>query len=129
MNIKKAIAERLLANNNITEIVGTRIYRGRLPETLKPPHIIVWQLPGHERIYDHDGYAGITKSNILVACYSEEVDQADDLADLVIADLEAWAAESEIVGPVFLEDRQDDFGETVRVHGVPLNFRIIYNES
>ena len=123
MNIKKTIAERLLADTEIAEIVGSSIYRDRLPKTLKPPHIIVWQT-GKNRIYNHDGYSGLTESDIQISCFSHDPDEADNIAELVKGSLESWTQ----VEDCFFEGETNIFEEDTLVYHVALEAKISYHE-
>lgn len=128
MNVRKAIVTRLLANSDLTAIVGTRIYRGRLPEHLEPPHIIVWLLR-NERIYDQDGYTGLSQALVQISCFAYDPDDALDAADLVKASMEAWPTESGDVASVFIEDESDGLEEETEIFHVPLDVRINYREE
>lgn len=130
MNIKKAIAQRLLALGELTAITGTRIYRGgRLPanQALQPPHVIIWLL-SKNRQYDHDGYSGLTEATLQISCFSRDPDETDAMAELVRVSMEAWPAESSEVDSVFVEDEADLFEQETLIHHVPLDVIVSYHE-
>ncbi len=129
MKIKTATAARLLAVAALKTIVGTRIYRGRLPQNqaVQPPHIIVWLL-SKTPIYDHDGYSGLTDATLQISCFSRDPDEADSMAALVRTSMEAWPAESSDVDSVFIEDESDGFEQDTLIHHVPLDVKISYHE-
>lgn len=127
MNVKKAIAIHLLADATLKKIVSDRIYRGRLPANVKPPHIIIWLLSS-DRLYDHDGYSGMTKAMLQISCFSYDTDEADTMAAAVRASLESWPAESGNVMAVFVEDQSDGFEQETLLHHVPLDVNISYKD-
>lgn len=131
MNIKKATAERLLAVDALKKITGTCIYRGgRMPrdQQLKPPFVVVWLL-SKERIYDHDGYSGLTEGVVQINCFAHDPDQADSMAKIVRQSLEVWhGEEGGAVDSVFLTDETEGFEKNFGIHFVLLDFGIAYHE-
>ena len=130
MNIKKAVAIRLLANDELKDIVADRIYRKRLPkiQETKPPHIIIWRLPGTKRAIDHDGFAGLTETMVQISCFSHDPDEVDTMRDLVIQSMESWPAEDDKINDAFIDDESDGFEDDTMIYHIPLDVKISYNE-
>lgn len=128
MNIRRAAAARLLADAAIKSRVGTRVYRGRMPENLKPPHIIVWLLR-NERPYDQDGYTGLSEALLQISCFSYDPDEAMDIANLVKESMESWPAEAEGVRTAFIDDESDGLESETEIYHVPLDVKIKYHEE
>lgn len=126
MNIKVATAQRLLAIPALVAITGTRIYGKRLPDTVKPPHIIIW-LTNKDRILNHDGYA-YTEAILQISSFHPDPDIADSMAKLVRESLESWPSESVDVLDSFFEGEGDIFEEATRLNHVPVDFKISYHE-
>lgn len=129
MNIKRETAARLLATTAITNIVGDKIYRKQLPDNQEyvPPHIII-DGQDKERIYDHDGYSGLSEAFLQISCFSYDPDQADQLAGLVQQCLETWPAANSNIDAVFVDDENDGYEKDTKVHGTYLFVEISYAE-
>ena len=131
MNIKTATAKRLLSLSELTAITSTRIYRGgRLPkdQALQPPHVIIWLL-SKDRIYDHDGYTGLTEAPLQISCFSRDPDEADTMARIVRQSMEAWPGEGPAIDSAFIEDESDLYEQETLIHHVPLDVSISYHEK
>lgn len=131
MNIKKATAQRLLAIPELTAITSTRIYRGgRLPkdQALQPPHVIIWQV-SKDRLYDHEGYSGLTEVMLQISCFSRDPDETDSMAKTIRQSMEAWPAENTDIDSVFIDDESDFFEQETLIHHVPLDVNISYREK
>lgn len=128
MNIKKAVAQRLLANTALTATIKAEIYRGNLPENIdiKPPHIIIDRI-GNDRHYNHDGYSGLTEAELQIACYSRDPDEADLMAEIVTASLESWPAESADIDDIFISNISDGFEQQTQVQGVFITCKISFH--
>jgi hypothetical protein len=129
MNIKKATATRLLAIPELRAIVADRIYRGRLPrdQAVKPPHVIIWLLE-NERVYNHDGYSGLSEALLQISCFSYDPDEADAMATIILASLEKWPSECDDIDSVLKEDEADLLEEGTDIFHVPFDYRISYHE-
>jgi hypothetical protein len=122
MNIKKVIAEHLLDDSALTEIVSDKIYRSRLPQGIKAPHVIIW-LVDKERILNHDGYA-YTEATVQISCYSHDPDEADEMAEIVRHSMESLPG----VVDSFFDGESDIFEEATLIYHVACDYRISYHE-
>jgi hypothetical protein len=129
MNIMRATAARLLSTTSITSIVGDKIYRHQLADNQEyaPPHIII-DMESNDRVYDHDGYSGLSEAYLQISCFSYDPDQSDTIATLVQSCLEAWPSTDTNIDSVFVDDRSDGYEKDTKVHANYLIFSISYFE-
>lgn len=129
MNIKKAAAMRLLAVPELAAIVGDRVYRQRLPQTMeiRPPHIIIWML-NKDRLRDHDGYA-YTEATLQISCFSRDPDEADTMGAIVCRSMETWAQEDSDVMDVTFESADDIFEEATLIYHIAGDYKVSYHED
>ena len=125
MDIREMVAQRLLNNTTLTAITGTSIYRNRLPDTLKPPHVII-TLITKERVMNHDGYSGLSAATVQISCFSASQDQAIEMDDIVTESMESWPGDG--VEDSFYDGEDDIFEQATRIYHIPVDFRISYHE-
>ena len=87
------IATRLAAVAGVTDLVGTRIYKGMLPQKPTYPAIVFKRVPNGSRrirgVYDDPGYAIVP---VQLVCLAATQDQADAVAEQVRLALERFGA-------------------------------------
>lgn len=86
MSIETALHTYLSAKSEITSIVGTRLWRGHLPQSFNwaSPALTFWKV---SEVHDHniDGGGGCARARIQVDCWHKSSSTAvvDDLAEQV----------------------------------------------
>ena len=122
MNLKTELVKRLLADNAIKAIVGTQVYRERMPKGAKAPYIVIGKADTTP-IMDYDGYA-YTIAIMEVFAFSDDEDVAHNLAKLARASLWAW---NDIMSG-FVQSEDDIFEPETSTYCTVANYRISYHE-
>jgi len=102
VSIEAVLFERLKAG---VPLVNNRVYGATAPQSVAKPYIVYHKLsPGRE--YSHDGFGGLARPRIQVSCYGQNYDNVKDVAEEVIATLEAWPG-VDSVDAAFIESEID----------------------
>lgn len=124
-----AVYSQLAATSAVTDLVSTRIYRAQLPQAPTYPAISYF-LVSADRIYEHDGAAGMNESRVQIDCWAETAEGARALGEAVRAALEAvtgtWG--SDTIQHSFLDNEQHVYDDEIGLHHRSLDFLVGFLE-
>lgn len=83
-DVIKSVRQYLLTKTAVTDLVGQRIYQGRLPQTSTTLPAATLRIISEN--YDHalDGLAGLVHTRIQVECYGSTSESSRTAADAII---------------------------------------------
>ena len=119
MNIAEAIVAHLVADLNVTALVGTRIYPKLLPQSPAYPAVVLHLISGGTD-HTHDGPDGIAEVRYQIDCLAPTIAAATAAAEAVRVALDGYqgtmgGAGGVLVDSVFLVDSRDDYDDEMRV--------------
>jgi len=119
MNIAEAIVAHLVADLNVTALVGTRIYPKLLPQAPAYPSIVLHLISGGTD-HTHDGPDGIAEIRYQIDCLGTTLQSATAAAEAVRAALDGYqgmmaGSGGVLVDSAFLVDSRDDYDDEMRV--------------
>lgn len=135
--VETALYTYLAGKTSITSIVGTNIWKGRLPQSYS------WVAPALSfrrisELHDHDldGGSGIARARMQIDCWSKTASAAESLAEQVRTLLQGYSgtigsvtATSVVLDNVVsLPEPPIDSSDDWRFH-IALDFIVIYRES
>jgi hypothetical protein len=126
--IEKKMVAALLANSDVTDLVGDRIFPVVVRSDTDLP-AVTYQRTFGERTYSMAGSAGWARVNIAVAGWAREYAQARSIADVVRQTLDAYAgsdADDIQIGRV--TDGPDAYDPDLDVFGCSLDVEVQYQE-
>lgn len=116
--VLQAVKARLLVTTAVNTIIGTQAALGQAPETWAPPFVVVEHggtVPNYRT-----GGAMAKHTRLWFACYAQEADRADTLANAVMGAFDPSTANPGIV---------DDLGitneSTTRIAQVPPGYQLL----
>lgn len=117
VNIHKAIASHLLHDSRVALLVDVRVYRLPVPPRTPFPYIS-YQRISERRIRHFKASVGLLASTIQIDCWSEDSNQAIELADAVRRSLDhlehvdlGREPNAVAISAAYLENSIDDFTE------------------
>tara|TARA_R110000751_G_scaffold273379_4_gene374117 strand:+ start:24 stop:425 length:402 start_codon:yes stop_codon:yes gene_type:complete len=130
--MKSGIVSLLANESTISDIVSTRIYISKAPQTADLPHIVVTQIGSNEN-QTLDGTTGLRFVNFDIDCKDDRSVGAETLGDAVrvFMDDASGTAGSQTIDAVLLNDESTDYeppvdGSDKGVHVVLLDVTIQY---
>jgi hypothetical protein len=104
------IRSTVLANSNISAIIGTRFYPVLAPASASLP-FVVFRRTGTEREQTLANPLGVPRTTLEIVSYSETYEEARNISDLVRQVLDGYSGDPEttVIGQVSLENEQDGF--------------------
>ena len=91
MSVESDIVSLLSASQMLQGLVSGRIYLGQAPEKTSLPHVVFYNVSG-VLAHSHDGLSDLRDRRIDVLCIAETHAVARQMADAVIAALDAKTA-------------------------------------
>jgi hypothetical protein len=119
--------EYLSTYAGLTALIGQNLHRVRAPQGTKPPYCVISRIIP-VRHYTHQGYAGLQDVHLQVSCYSLDEDECEQIADQVIAAIEAWPK----AGNPYIQDAFIDGAPTLYdpdvsdAFHIPIDIRVGY---
>ncbi len=115
------IAEILVNNDAVNDIVGNRVYPVVIPQTKEMP-CLVYLLTGNEPSSSNAGPAVNDKRSFSVHVVARKYSEVDDLADKVRAALDRYQGEG--VQNIFYQTESDDFEQETMLYVRVIDFQI-----
>lgn len=130
MSLESDFRSYLLADSNISALVGTRIYGGKLPQDVTYPAISYARISG-ERVHKLTGAGDRAVPRIQYDCWAESYTGAKALADLLRQRLNGASGTigSTVVGMSRLDGEREFYDDGGVVHRVSLDFFVSYQET
>lgn len=135
--IEEAISALLRAYAPLTALVGQRIFPNVLREGTEHPAIAFFRVSG-ARLHSLTGRSGLATARMQFDCFAKGVQGYSDVkrvGNQVRRALDGYKG-NVAVGPevvriehILLDDEQDIFTANFEVHGVTLDFMIMYQET
>lgn len=109
--MEEAIIQRLLATTGVTNIVGTRVFPGSLPQAYAMPAVTMHVISGGP-LYADDGEVGLDEVRVQIDCWATTYSAAKLLARAVRESLSAFVGTvGSTAFPYILLDVIRDFRE------------------
>ena len=127
MTIRDDVFTRLTAGSTtLTGLVGTRVYRTKLPQNPTLPALTYWKVSGN-RLHDLVGPTGESDPRIQVSCWAKTSAAAEDVAEAVRGVMDGWSSTggvqmSELVNETDLYDNEVD------IYQIALDFVLMHEE-
>lgn len=125
----------LVANANVTAMVGTRVYPLLAPKTASLP-FITWRRAGISREHTLAGPMGMPNVSVEMQTFAATYEDARELSDRVRLVLDGYGGtvDNTEVKNVSLENESDDFvqlagGDLPPVYQVTQTFNVIWQEN
>lgn len=128
--IEDSLRTFLLADTEISDLVGTRIYSVENPQ--KPTYpFINFMRTGGRRQYSMDGQSTVSPSQFEINCYDDVLEDARTLCDAVRTRLSGYsgAAGSGTIHGAFLNDTEDSYEKDTKKYIVSMDWDIWYRET
>lgn len=127
MTIRDDLYTRLTTGSTtLTALVGTRVYRKRLPQNPTLPALTYWKVSG-VRLYDLDGPTGESDPRVQVSCWSQTSAQAEDVAEAVRGTLADWSWDGTVQSCRFVNET-DLYDDEVQQYQIAMDFMLMHEE-
>jgi len=136
-DIRVALRSYLLADNSIAAIVGTRIYPVKLPQGTTLTSVVYTRISGLSGVTS-SGRERLSRPRIQIDCWSQQVDDAATLADLVKERIDGlrgaiqWDDNSPgnavTVQGVFMDMEREDYDDAAKLHRVSRDYIVWFEE-
>lgn len=131
--MKSGLVSLLTGESTISNLVGSRVYVGNIPQTASYPLILITQMSSNE-FGSFDSTADLRAPNFDIDCKADRSVEAEALADAVSAFIKDFTgtAGSETIRAVELNTRSDSYeppadGSDVGRYVETLDVDIFYN--
>ena len=133
-DIRPALRAFLLADVSILAVVGPRVFPAVMPQGITAPSLVYNRVSG---LGDHhmQGASGYVQARMQVAAWSQALDDAETLANLVKARLDGWrgtmatgSGAVRVMGVFYLQENPPNYDAARRLHGVGRDYMIHYAE-
>lgn len=129
MSIESKLFDFLKTRDEITSIIGAgdncKIYPVIVPQQIELPYLRIQKI-SNERIYSHNGYAGLQRARIQIDCFAKQYSEVKDLSEKVILALEVFSKVENIKGSFHANDLEL-WDEKAKVFHIPIDFWIWIN--
>lgn len=127
MTLRDDLYTRLTTGSTaLSALVGTRVYRVRLPQNVTYPAVTYWKVSGN-RLHDTQGPTGESDPRVQVSCWSRSQAQAEDVAEAVRGVLDGWSSTGG-VHMTQLVNETDLYDNEVEVYHIALDFVLMHEE-
>lgn len=97
-NIVKGLRTFLLSKSAVTDVAGTRVYFGNLPQTPTFPAVVMHLITSESQRH-HGNASGLVRSTIQIDCHDDEYQTSENLSEQVRKVTEsqterAWGSET-----------------------------------
>jgi Protein of unknown function (DUF3168) len=133
MQFEVSLFEYLSTDADLSALVGTRVYHGRLPEKAVYP-AVSWGQVSARRGYDHDPYpdshAWVTK-RVQFNCWHPAIETAAEVGEAVIAALTNYSGdmEGQLIGSSFVENELDSYDATFKIWRRIVDVMVSYQDE
>lgn len=138
-DVRLGLRAYLLADSGISTLVGAlRIYPVKLPQGQLQPSIVYRRISG---LGDHhmEGASGLNRVRIQIDCYSQSVDTANTLANLVKERIDGFGpgamewdesspANAIAVQGIFFDSEREDWDAEAELHFVSRDYMVWFKE-
>lgn len=133
MVIEEALAAHILADADITALIGDRIYPNVAPQDAELP-LLVYQRISSPRVRSQSGPSGLAHPRFQIRAKAASYSEARDLAGKVRVSLDGFAGTmggggGVSVGATFLDNERDAYEDALKAHSVPMDFIIWHREA
>lgn len=132
MTIEEALYAHLTSDANVTALMSTRLYPGRLPQDPTYPAARYSRVTG-PRAHGHDGPHSLAWPRFQFDCFGTTYAQAKALLNAIRVSLDGFSgvlggSGGVAVGGIICLNDLDDFGPAADVHRATLDVRIFHTE-
>jgi len=130
-NINKALYTLVTGGANITSIIGTRFYPGKLPQNPTYPAATYILISGQDRFNVMGVDADIARKRFRITCWAEDDETLHSLAEVIRQRVQRFRG---TIGTVewldsFIEFERQDWDDDLKIWQYTMDFRIIHRES
>lgn len=126
MTIRDDLYTQLVSGSTtLTGLIGTRVYRSKLPQNVVYPAVSYWKVSG-PRLHDLENPTGEATPRVQVSCWGGTAAVAEDVAEAVRGVLDGWSSTS--VGHCQLVNETDLYDPDVEVYHIALDFTLFHTE-
>jgi hypothetical protein len=126
--IEDALYTKLAGTGGVAAVVGTRIYRLKMPDNPTFP-AITFEVSSGQQIESFTGYSGLSNPIMSVHCWARSATVAQQLAitirDAIVG--QSWTYSDRTVANVLEWSTTDLFDDLTDVYHVSASFRIWYH--
>lgn len=129
--IERALREKLLSTQKLTQIVGQRVYPIMLPEKVPLPALVFGRVSTQGSFLSHSGSTGIMTSVFEVGCIAKDVQVAKELARLIRATFSGFhgSIEGFKIYRTTVENEFDEFDPETGTYQVPVEIFLTHDEE
>ena len=127
MTVRDEIFARLSSGSTtLAALIGTRVYRTKLPQNPTLPAVTYWKVSGN-RLHDLTGPTGQSDPRFQVSCWARTSATAEDVAEAVRVRLDGWTSTGG-VQVAELVNETDLYDDEVEIYHVALDFVLMHDE-
>ena len=126
----KALNYILINNTGVTDLVGTDIYYGIIPQDVTEPYILMNNVIT-VGVEDKGGVANVDVTRVQLDCYSSSPHEAITMAAAVRTALDRYAhgtVQGIDLAGVSFKDQHSDFDNEMELHRVIIEFQVRINK-
>jgi hypothetical protein len=129
--IEKALRQKLVSNQEITQIVGTRVYPIMLPEKVALPALVFGRVSTNGSALSHSGSTGVVTTTFEVGCIAKDVEIAKKLARLIRASFSGFAGSIDgyRIYRTTVENEFDEYDPETGTFQVPIEIYLTHDEG
>ena len=133
MLIETAVLNQVAATSGVTDLVASRIYYVRAPQSVAAPYVIL-SMVSSVPWYVHGSKAGLIESRLQVSIFAATYASVKAISVAIRTSLECFVgtmggAGGIYVGVIFFDGEVDlPFDDELKFYGVADDYKLIYNE-
>ena len=129
--IEKALRKRLISTQNLTQIIGSRVYPIMLPEKAVLPALTFGRVSTDGASLSHSGSTGIITSVFEIGCIAKDVEVAKQLARLVRAVFSGFSGtvDGYRIYRANVENEFDEYDPETGTYQVPIEIYLTHDEE
>lgn len=129
--IERALRQRLLETQEITQIVGSKVFPIMLPEKVTLPALVFGRVSTEGSRLSHSGTTGIVTSGFEIGCIAKDVEVAKRLARLVRSAFSGFSGSIEgfKIYRATVENEFDEYDPETGTYQVPVEVYLTHDEE
>ena len=129
MRLGDVLYSYLSGHVGLVALIDTRIYPAdKIPQNVAAPYVPFKQV-NREKNYSLSGYSGSSIYSEQISMYAKTEDNAELIAEQILAAMEAWPAANSKIGYALLENEIDaTWVDALELYCIDLDFEIFYEE-